>query len=231
MTAGRVLQFSLTTLMASAGFLLALAPAVSAHRLDEYLEATRIDISPHRVVLEVDLTPGAGVAPGIVALIDVDRDDRISTTEGDAYADRAMRELVLELDGRRQPLSLVRNRFPSVREMSEGLGVIRLEVTAKVPSGTHGQHWLSYRNNHQPDVGVYLVNALIPTAGQIAIEGQERDPLQRGMRLDFNIGSGTQDAGLTWLLIVGLGLSGLAGHAYLRWSEHRTRHAAPAHRA
>jgi hypothetical protein len=33
-----------------------------AHRLDEYLQATRISIGANRIVLQMDLTPGMEVA-------------------------------------------------------------------------------------------------------------------------------------------------------------------------
>ena len=43
------------------GWLCAAAPA-GAHRLDEYLQATRIGVSQNRIDLEIDLTAGAAIA-------------------------------------------------------------------------------------------------------------------------------------------------------------------------
>jgi hypothetical protein len=40
---------------------------VSAHRLDECLQAARIAIEPDHVGLELDLTPGRAVADAIIA--------------------------------------------------------------------------------------------------------------------------------------------------------------------
>ena len=37
------------------------ATHLSAHRLDEYLQAARLGIDPDRVELQLDLTPGAAV--------------------------------------------------------------------------------------------------------------------------------------------------------------------------
>src|SRR5262245_32885407 len=72
---------------------LALASAVltretrlSAHRLDEYLQATRVMIAADRVTLELDLTPGVAVAPAIFKAIDGDGNGSISPAEADAYA-------------------------------------------------------------------------------------------------------------------------------------------------
>jgi hypothetical protein len=50
-----------------------------------------------------------------------------------------------------------------------------------------GEHQLSFRNDHLPELGVYLVNALVPSTSEIKISGQERDPLQREMRLSFDV--------------------------------------------
>ena len=46
---------------------------------------------------------------------------------------------------------------------------------------------LSFRNDHLPELGVYLVNALVPATSEIKISGQARDPLQREMRLSFHV--------------------------------------------
>lgn len=50
-----------------------------------------------------------------------------------------------------------------------------------------GEHQLSFRSNHLPELGVYLVNALVPTANEIKLGRLERDPLQREMRLSFQV--------------------------------------------
>ena len=61
--------------------------AALAHRLDEYLQATRLSLAPDRVVLKIDLTPGVEVAPAIFAMITPNRDGRISEAEGISRAD------------------------------------------------------------------------------------------------------------------------------------------------
>ena len=52
---------------ATAGLLLVLSASPSAHRLDEYLQAARLSLAHTRVELEIDLTPGASVADGIIS--------------------------------------------------------------------------------------------------------------------------------------------------------------------
>jgi hypothetical protein len=169
------------------GILSAFCTTASAHRIDEYLQAARLAIAPDRVTLEMDLTPGVDVAPLIFALINTDHDGSISDAEGRAYASQLLKEVVLTLDGHPQRLSLVRVQFPSFQEMSDGVGVIRIEAVA-ICASTPGQHVLFYQNNHKNDISVYLVNALLPASHNIEIVGQRRDPLQRGIQLRFTVG-------------------------------------------
>jgi len=164
----------------------ALGGTASAHRIDEYLQAARLAIAPDRITLEMDLTPGVDVAPLIFALINTNHDGMISQAEGRAYTNQLIKEIVLDLDGHRQRLSLVRAQFPSFREMNEGVGTIRIEAVAVCASGP-GQHVLSYQNNHRNDISVYLVNALLPASRNIEITAQRRDPLQRGIQLAFTV--------------------------------------------
>ena len=166
--------------------LCAFGATASAHRIDEYLQAARLAIAPDRITLEMDLTPGVDVAPLIFALINTNHDGMISEAEARAYATQLLKEIVLDLDGHSQRLSLVRAQFPSFRGMSEGVGTIRIEAVAVCTSG-FGQHVLFYRNNHKNDISVYLVNALIPTSRSIEITGQARDPLQRGIQLSYTV--------------------------------------------
>jgi hypothetical protein len=157
-----------------------------AHRLDEYLQATRLAVAADRIVLKMDLTPGVDVASAIFASIDTSRDGRISAAEGSAYAYQVLEEIALEVDGAVRPLDLVSDEFPSLQEMSAGIGVIRIEVRA--PWAAHpGRHSLHFRNDHRPVSSAYLVNALVPTSPDIAITAQHRDTLQREIRLGLEI--------------------------------------------
>ena len=177
------------TLLGAVAFALAWPPAAGAHRLDEYLQATRVDVLRDRVRVEIDLTPGVAVAPSILASIDADRDGRISMAEADAYGSEVLRHVALVQDDQRQTLTLERIEVPSADEILAGMGTIRLEARALVTSA-RGQHRLSFRNSHRTDVGVYLVNALAPSTNQLTIKGQRRDAEQRGIELDYAVASG-----------------------------------------
>src|SRR5215510_9977816 len=104
--------------------------SAGAHRLDEYLQATRLSVDRDRVGLEIGLTPGVDVAPRILASIDTDHDGRISLAEGNAYARAFIRSLAVSVDGRPLVVTLSDARFPEIEEMAEGVGTIRLLASA-----------------------------------------------------------------------------------------------------
>jgi nickel/cobalt transporter (NicO) family protein len=157
-----------------------------AHVLDQYLQVAQISLAPGGARVELRLTPGVQVADRIFALIDADGDGQISSAEGQAYARRVLQDVALEADGRRAPLALTGVQFPSRLEMNEGVGAIRLDLAAEAALAAAGEHQLYFRNDHLPELSVYLVNALVPTTSEIKISGQARDPLQREMRLSFH---------------------------------------------
>jgi hypothetical protein len=154
--------------------------------VDEYLQAARLSLGEDGIVVRLDLTPGIDIAPMVFSLINTNRDGRISGAEGRAYANQVLKEIVLEVDGKRQHLDLVSSAVPTFQEMSAGTGVIHIEARAVWAAAT-GRHSLSYRNNHRPDLGVYLVNALVPASRKFEITAQHHDWLQREFRLDFTV--------------------------------------------
>jgi hypothetical protein len=167
----------------------------SAHRLDEYLQATRIALSPDRIDVAIDLTPGVEIAPGVRQAVDTDRDGAISAGEARGYAATVVGQLALRHDGVRQTLTLERYEFPSEAELDSGTGTIRLEASSRTVQ-SRGPHRLSFENTHRADVGVYLVNILKPSSNAVTIADQRRDRLQRGIEIDFSIGGGSSPLGL-----------------------------------
>jgi hypothetical protein len=179
---------------------------VSAHVLDQYLQVAKIALAPEGVRVELRLIPGVQVADRVFALIDVDGDGQISSAEEKAYVRRVLHDIVLEVDGRRAPLALTGVQFPSRREMNEGNGAIRLDLAAVAALGTAGEHQLSFRNDHLPELGVYLANALVPTTEAIRITGQQRDALQHGLQVDFRLLSANARAWPRWAGVLLLGV-------------------------
>jgi hypothetical protein len=189
---------------------LAAPTPVRAHRLDEYLQATRLSIEADRVGLEVNLTAGVDMASEVFAWIDTNRDGQISSDEGEAYARQVLGSVVLSVDGRTTPVTLVDFRFPRFDDMSRGVGTIQLRATAELSSSGAGRHRVSFVNTHRPERSIYLVNALVPSDSRIQIGGQQRDRAQHGLTLDYTVAGGAQWA-RTWSLLAALGMSGVLG--------------------
>jgi hypothetical protein len=162
------------------------AATADAHRLDEYLQATRIGVSRDRIDLEIALTPGASIAKDLFGLVDANDDGQISSAEGDEYARRVIDAVRLSVDGGSPSMTLVSRTFPDRDAMALGVGTIRLRATAPASSGT-GRHEIVYLNTHAPASSVYLVNALLPSDTRIQISTQERDVEQRGVTLDYRV--------------------------------------------
>jgi hypothetical protein len=182
------------------GAWLAILPTAAAHRVDEYLQATRLSIDIGRVDLEIDLTAGIALASEIFAWIDTNRDGEVSNAEGEAYALKMLSSVVLKVDGRPVPIKLVETSFPQFREMSLGVGTIRLRATAKIPAASAGRHQVSFLNTHRTESSVYLVNALVPANPRIQLGDQRRDRAQLGLRLDYTIASDASSARTLMLL-------------------------------
>lgn len=164
--------------------LAASASAVSAHRLDEYLQATLVAIEPGGIRLLINLTPGVAVADPVLARLDRNHDGAISSKEAAAYSRLLERDLTVRLDGRVIRLRLARSDFPSPRELRTGLGIIRLEFSTAGPL-TAGAHRFTLENRHLPDLGVYLFNATRPESGSVRIINQKRNDNQSVGEIEF----------------------------------------------
>ena len=171
----------------AAALLLGMHTSPSAHRLDDYLQAARVSLERTRVTLEVDLTPGARVADGVIALIDRDGDSKISPLEAKWYGEQVIEDMVLELDGSPVALTLSQVEVPSLDEMRQGLGTIQLRGSGNVHAGMRVRRHLHFQNNHQAASSVYLVNALIPGDHGISVVGQVRDAKQRDVRIEYSV--------------------------------------------
>jgi hypothetical protein len=179
--------------VASIGLLVAvvsLGVRVDAHRLDEYLQATRVSIDLDRVTLEIDLTAGASLAAKVVGWMDQDRDGEFSSNERSVYAQQVIDSVTLTLDGQPGRVTLIDSTFPEPGEMAEGVGTIRLRAAATMRKLASGRHVLTLFNAHHPEVSVYLANVLVPADKRITIASQRRDPAQQTLTLDYDVASG-----------------------------------------
>jgi hypothetical protein len=157
---------------------------MNAHRVDEYLQATTIQVAKDRVQAEIHLTPGIAIYPVVFAAIDTDRDGAISIAEERAYVERVLRDVSLKVDGRRLKLRLVSSEFATIEAMREGRGTIQLDVDAPVPRGGP-ERTLTFENHHLSKIGVYLVNGLVPTDPDIHYRLQYRNYEQSQYQLEY----------------------------------------------
>ncbi len=169
-----------------------LVERASAHRLDEYLQAALIGVTRDGIDIEIRLTPGVAMLPVWMAVVDQDRDGRISPEEERAYVGHVMRDVELRVDGRPAPLSLIESSFPTLESMREGLGTI----TIKLRSARSG-HQVRFENRHLPQVSAYLVNCL---AGPV-VQRQQRDEAQRSIEFEYSFGA---DLGRYWPAAIGM---------------------------
>lgn len=168
----------------------------SAHRLDEYLQATTVSLEKDRVQAQMRLTPGVAVFPRVFASMDTNRDGILAADEQQAYAERVLHDLSLAIDNNHLPLRLASWKFASIGEMKAGRGDIQLDFTAEVPRGGHNRK-LIFENHHQSRIAVYLVNCLVPRDPDIQVTGQNRNYRQSRYELDYTqayVLSGQQSA-------------------------------------
>ncbi len=202
------------------GVLFCATCAAHAHRIDEYLQATRLGLGSNDITVEIDLTPGALTAPRIIPLLDLDGDGKVSPKEKESYTKSVLAALTLQDNGQPLPLTLVEKEFPAVDQMQEGSGTMRLIARAILEQPVGGKHSLYFRNDHQTNLSVYVVNALLPPAG-IQITSQHRDELQREFQLEA-LWSGTtqqmprQNQPHPWL---GLGVVALCAAVFHKLSK------------
>lgn len=91
-----------------------------------------------------------------------------------------------------------RRKYASVSELQEGRGVIEIDFEATAPRGGPDRQ-LTFENHHQPRIGEYLVNALVPRDPDIHITGQSRNYKQSSFQLKYaQAGVGTRPASAAW---------------------------------
>ena len=141
-------------------------------------------------------------------------------SEQRAYVDRVLRDLLLKIDGRPLRPHLLSMQFPTIEEMKEGRGEIRIEFDADLPAGGSSRK-LTFENHHQSRIAAYQVNCLVPRDPDIRIVAQKRNYSQSFYELDFEqAGSRTDLLNFGWLsgaqkLIEGIALLGAAWLALL----------------
>ncbi|MEO7156530.1 MAG: hypothetical protein ABI039_03145 [Vicinamibacterales bacterium] len=199
----------MTRVAAAAIVLSMMGPAaVTAHGLDEYLQAARVSFDRSALTLEIDLAPGVNVAGDIIRLIDRDGDLAVSPAEAELYGRRVLSDVSLTLDGNPLIMTLTRIEVPATGEMRDGLGTVQLRATARISPAVSERRVLYLSNRHLSESSVYLVNALLPEDRDIEVVKQVRDPRQSSISIEYRIAP-SRVSKVSWALIGVFGLSGL----------------------
>ncbi len=181
-------------LIAVAAVLLSVGGVASAHRLDEYLQATILSVEKDHVRASMRLIPGVAVSSSVIASIDSNGDGNLSAAEQRDYAERVLGDLYLTVDGNSVKPKLVSMAFPQIEEMREGLGEIHIEFTADLPRGGPNRR-LVLENHHLNATSAYLVNTVVPRDPVIRIVGQKRNQQQSFYELDYEQEGGIAEPG------------------------------------
>jgi hypothetical protein len=166
------------------------AGAAVAHNLDEYLQAAIVSVSADRVDVSIRLVPGVAVLNTLLPQIDTDSDGVVTPQEQRAYASRVASDLSLKIDGVTVPLAVRASEFSPLARMKEGLGEIRLKLTAGLPPGGPDRS-LVLENHHLPDLSAFLANCLVPQNGDIHILAQKRNSSQSVYEIDYRQAAAT----------------------------------------
>jgi hypothetical protein len=140
---------------------LLLGKTASAHRIDEYRQATILSLQANEAHASMRLLPGVLVAQSVIDAIDSNHDGVFSGNEKQAYAQRVLDDLFVTIDGKRVLPQLLSSGFPEHAQMREGLGEIRIECRVELPPRGSNRS-LILVNHHLVPSSVYLMNALVP---------------------------------------------------------------------
>ncbi len=173
-----------TKLIAVAAVILSVASPISAHRLDQYLQATLISVEKDHVQASMRLIPGVAVSSAVFASVDSNADGILSDAEQQAYAQQVLRDVSISIDGKRLSPRVLSVEFPKAEEMRAGLGEIKIELSADLPTGAANRK-LIFENHHQSRIAAYLVNCLIPRDKDIHVTAQNRNELQSFYQLEY----------------------------------------------
>jgi hypothetical protein len=164
---------------------LLLSGVASAHRIDEYLQATIVTVQRNRIEASMRLIPGVVVAPTVIAAIDANNDGILSTQEAQSYARHVLGDLSISVDGKKLLPKLISWSFPSPSQMRDGMGEIRITYTVELGEG-HPNRVLLLANRHLSAVSVYLMNVVVPEDPDIQILAQKRNQQQSWYEVDYH---------------------------------------------
>lgn len=128
---------------------LALTALVRAGGRDASYQISSVLVARDHVRVSLYTIPGTGLAEGVVAFLDGNRDGAFSPAEDKAYAARAFRDVRLKVDGKATKPRLIRVNNTTPREIRGGLGSVEVVFYVDVPERL-GRHTVVWENRHLP---------------------------------------------------------------------------------
>jgi len=144
--------------------------AASAHPVDELVQGSYLTLVPGGVRLELELTPGTQVAHHLLPALDTNRDRRISDAEARAFAQKALGQMTLVLDGHPVAWRLQKVAAPDYRTFRLG-GVLKVYALAPRPERA-GPRLLRFANLYDPLPSRCIANIFLQPRGAWRVTGQ-----------------------------------------------------------
>ncbi|WP_424952005.1 hypothetical protein [Deinococcus sp.] len=151
-----------------------LGSLAGAHPVDEVVQGAYLTLTPGKVLLELDLTPGSQVAGTLLGALDANGDGKASDAEGRAYAAKVLARSTLTVGGAAVPWTLDTVTVPPLNILRIGGDTLKIYASAKRPDAV-GAQTLSYHNRYQPARSQWIANVFLQPAGgwQYAVTGQQ----------------------------------------------------------
>ncbi len=168
--------------MRSAALVAALAVLLSARRAHAHAEhlgqSAYLTVSDRAADLELEVSPGAQVAAAFARLADRDGDGVLSETEKTAVGNAVLRDLLLVVDGRTVPFTLLGVSAPPLAVLATGEAALGLRAHAPLAPLAGGTHRVTFTNRYAPVRSAYLAHAF-------GVQGvSEVSPLARSTTYD-----------------------------------------------
>jgi nickel/cobalt exporter len=162
------------------------ASQAAAHSLDAYLQATYLTVTPSTITVELDLSPGVLIAPGVLTVLDGNGDHQVTDAEARSYLEQFLQNVELRVDDQSQPLTLTKVDVPPYRTIQAGYGTLRAFATTPTtaPAAT-GSHRIFFRNGSADDTAAYQVNAFVAKGAPIVLGTQDRSSTQQQATISY----------------------------------------------